>query len=118
MISANRVNDIILGEICNTLRGVPAPRYGCEASTWRKGFRSKMVREAIMKNSASKRKSNKENKKKTTRKKYPLRGTPVVYHDPFGSVFQEFITPRVPGIDNGKVIITPDFDKSLSEFEV
>jgi len=31
-------NDITLGEICNKLRGVPAPRYGGEGEYVAEGF--------------------------------------------------------------------------------
>jgi hypothetical protein len=35
--------DITLGEICNTLRGVPAPRTLGVGCLWRRGFREKVV---------------------------------------------------------------------------
>ncbi len=42
-------------------------------------------------------------------------GKPVARILPF--VSQDF-SPRVPGIDKGKVVIMPDFDAPLSEFEL
>ena len=32
-------------------------------------------------------------------------------------IFEEHGVPRVPGIDKGKIIIKPDFDDLLDEFE-
>jgi hypothetical protein len=54
-----------------------------------------------MKNRLSTNKSGKKVRKKSTQKKKTLPGKPV----------------RVPGIDKGKVIIKPDFDAPLPEFE-
>jgi hypothetical protein len=57
--------------------------------------------------------------KKAVQKKYPLRGKPVTYREPFKPVDldESHIPPRVPGVDKGKVIIEPDFDDPLPEFE-
>jgi hypothetical protein len=57
-------------------------------------------------------------KKSTQKKKYPLRGKPVIYHEPFKPVDldEPEIFPRVPGIDKSKVVIMPDFDDPLEEF--
>jgi prevent-host-death family protein len=41
-------------------------------------------------------------------------GKPVARLSPFVA---KDISPRVPGIDKGKVTIMPDFDAPLSEFE-
>jgi hypothetical protein len=56
---------------------------------------------------------------KSTQKKYPLRGKPVIYHEPFKPVDldESEKSSHVPGVDKGKVIIMPDFDEPLSEFE-
>ena len=58
-------------------------------------------------------------KKPTEKEKYPLRGKPVIYDEPFKPVDLDEApnSPRVPGIDKGKVIIMPDFDDPLEEFE-
>jgi prevent-host-death family protein len=42
-------------------------------------------------------------------------GKPVARLLPFA---EDDISPRVPGIDKGKVIIMPDFDALLAEFEL
>jgi prevent-host-death family protein len=42
-------------------------------------------------------------------------GVPVVRLVPYGVVDH---SPRVPGIDKGKVILQPDFDEPLPEFEL
>lgn len=42
-------------------------------------------------------------------------GKPVARLLPF---IQEDSSPRVPGIDKGKVIIMPDFDDPLPEFDL
>ncbi len=42
-------------------------------------------------------------------------GKPVARILPFAT---EDISPRVPGIDRGKVIIMPDFDAPLPEFDL
>ncbi len=42
-------------------------------------------------------------------------GKPVARLLPF---VDEDISPRVPGIDKGKITIMPDFDASLPEFEL
>ena len=42
-------------------------------------------------------------------------GKPVARLLPF---MPEDTSPRVPGIDKGKVIIMPDFDEPLPEFDV
>jgi hypothetical protein len=55
-----------------------------------------------MKNLPSTNKSGKKVKKKSTRKKKSLPGKP---------------SRRIPGIDKGKIIIKPDFDAPLPEFE-
>lgn len=70
-----------------------------------------------MENGTQKAKPGKKTKRSPHRKKYPLREKPVIYRDPFGSVFDEFNAPRVPGIDKDKVTILPDFDKPLPGFE-
>jgi prevent-host-death family protein len=41
-------------------------------------------------------------------------GKPVARLSPF---VEEDLSPRVPGIDKGKVTIMPDFDAPLPEFE-
>jgi hypothetical protein len=58
-------------------------------------------------------------RKKAVPKKYPLRGKPVTFPEPFKPVDldESQIPPRVPGVDKGKVIIKPDFDDPLEEFE-
>jgi hypothetical protein len=58
-------------------------------------------------------------KKSTRAAKYPLRGKPVIYHEPFKPVDPDESnkSPRVPGIDKGKIVIMPDFDAPLKEFE-
>jgi hypothetical protein len=58
-------------------------------------------------------------KKPAQKKKYPLRGKPVIYCEPFKPVNldESQISPRVPGNDEGKVVIMPDFDDPLEEFE-
>lgn len=61
-------------------------------------------------------------KKSAQKKKYPLRGAPIIYRDPFTSAAVDDweslnnAPVRVPGIDKGRVIIKPDFDAALSEF--
>ena len=57
--------------------------------------------------------------KKSTQKKYPLHGNPVFYREPFKPVDlnESETSPRVPGVDQGKVVIMPDFDDRLEEFE-
>jgi len=55
-----------------------------------------------MKKTPSTNKSDKKIRKKATQKKKPLSGKPV----------------RIPGVDRGKVIIKPDFDAPLPEFEL
>lgn len=42
-------------------------------------------------------------------------GKPVAHILPF---VVEDLSPRVPGIDKGKVIILPDFDEPLPEFDL
>lgn len=42
-------------------------------------------------------------------------GKPVARLLPFT---EEDISPRVPGIDRGEVVILPDFDAPISEFDV
>jgi prevent-host-death family protein len=42
-------------------------------------------------------------------------GKPVARLLPF---IQEDASPRIPGIDKGKVIIMPDFDDPLPEFDL
>lgn len=42
-------------------------------------------------------------------------GKPVARILPFTT---EDVSPRVPGIDKGKVIIMPDFDSPLPEFDL
>jgi prevent-host-death family protein len=42
-------------------------------------------------------------------------GKPVARILPFAA---EDASPRIPGIDKGKVIITPDFDAPLPEFDL
>lgn len=42
-------------------------------------------------------------------------GKPVARLLPF---VEEDVSPRVPGIDKGKVTIMPDFDEPLPEFDV
>ena len=42
-------------------------------------------------------------------------GKPVARLLPF---IQEDTSPRIPGIDKGKVIIMPDFDDPLPEFDL
>ena len=66
------------------------------------------------------KKPEKKTGKKSTRKKYPLRGKPVIYHNPFEGVdFDALQNPsRVAGNDKGKVIIKPDFDAPLPEFDL
>jgi hypothetical protein len=54
-----------------------------------------------MKNATRSKKPSKKVEKKSTLKKSPLRRKPV----------------RTPGIDKGKVIIMPDFDAPLPEFD-
>lgn len=66
-------------------------------------------------------KKNNKTEKKSVQKKYPLHGKPIIYRDPFASVFandepQSFA--RIPDIDKDKVIIKPDFDQPLPEFEI
>lgn len=56
-------------------------------------------------------------KQKKTAKKYPLRGKPVIYREPFKGVTKDDVAPRVPGIDKGKIIINADFDDSLEAFD-
>jgi hypothetical protein len=73
-----------------------------------------------MKKSRATKKPNTKTKKKSTQKnKYPLRGKPVIYPEPFKPVDldESQKSPRVPGIDKGKIIIMPDFDDPLEEFE-
>lgn len=41
-------------------------------------------------------------------------GKPVARLSPFST---EQPAPRVPGIDKGKIVIAPDFDEPLPEFE-
>ncbi len=67
----------------------------------------------------TKKLSKKVGKKSAQKKKYPLRGKLVTYREPFKPVDLEEsqISPRVPGIDKGKVVIMPDFDDPLEEFE-
>ena len=59
-------------------------------------------------------------KRPTQKKKYPLRGLPVIYRDPFDAVnlgnTEE--SSRIPGIDKGKVTILPNFDEPLPEFDL
>jgi len=56
------------------------------------------------------------------KKNYPLRGKSLVYRDPLKSVANADqkslgnISARVPGVDKGKIVIMPDFDAPLSEF--
>lgn len=64
------------------------------------------------------------NKKKSTQeKKYPLRGKSVVYRAPMESVASNDwesmnnAPARIPGIDKGKILIMPDFDDPLPEFD-
>jgi len=68
---------------------------------------------------ATKKANTKSKKKSTQKKKYPLRGKPVIYREPFKPVDldESQNSPRVPGVDKGKVIIKPDFDDPLPEFE-
>lgn len=54
-----------------------------------------------MKKSTREKKPSKKVEKLPTQKKKPLRGKLV----------------RIPGIDKGKVVIKPDFDAPLPEFE-
>jgi prevent-host-death family protein len=42
-------------------------------------------------------------------------GKPIARVLPF---IEDDFSPRVPGIDKGKVIIMPDFDEPLPEFDV
>ena len=68
----------------------------------------------------SKKQPNKKvGKKPTQKKKYPLRGKPVVYREPFKptDLDESQNSPRVPGIDKGKIVIMPDFDDPLEELE-
>ena len=67
----------------------------------------------------TKQRNKKVGKKPTQKKKYPLRGKPVIYRDPFKGVDSDEspVSPRVPGVDKGKIIIMPDFDDPLEEFE-
>lgn len=57
--------------------------------------------------------------KSPSKEKYPLRGKPVIYREPFRPAdSDESQNPaRVPGVDKGKVIIKLDFDEPLPEFE-
>ncbi|MCI0556374.1 MAG: hypothetical protein L0287_35990 [Anaerolineae bacterium] len=72
-----------------------------------------------MKKAHSTKKPGKKIGKKSTQKKYPLRGKPVIYRDPFEGVdYQSQNSSRVPGNDKGKVIIMPDFDEPLPEFDL
>ena len=72
-----------------------------------------------MKNEHRTKTDKKVGKKSPQKKKYPLRGKPVIYREPFKPVdLNESQTPsRVPGVDRGKVVIMPDFDDPLEEFE-
>ena len=67
----------------------------------------------------TKKLSKKVGKKSAQKKKYPLRGKLVIYRDAFKSADNDGaqVFPRVPGIDKGKVVIMPDFDDPLEEFE-
>ena len=42
-------------------------------------------------------------------------GKPIARVLPF---LEDDISPRIPGIDKGKVIIMPDFDEPLPEFDL
>lgn len=75
----------------------------------------------MQKNKPHVKSSNK--KKPSQKKKYPLRGKPVIYCDPFKSVAVDDweslnnAPARIPGNDKGKIIIMPDFDEPLPEFD-
>jgi hypothetical protein len=83
---------------------------------WRRGFKDKILREVLMKKPRHLKKTGKKPKQKN---KYPLRGKPIIYRDPFKSVDLEEsqVSTRIPGVDKGKVIIMPDFDEPLPEFD-
>jgi hypothetical protein len=72
-----------------------------------------------MKKKLRAKKLNKKVGKKSAQKKYPLRGKPVTYREPFKPIDldESQSSPRVPGVDKDKVIIKPDFDDPLPEFE-
>ena len=67
----------------------------------------------------AKKPNKKVGQKSPQKKKYPLRGKPVIYRDPFKGVFidESQTRSREPGIDKGKVVVMPDFDEPLSEFD-
>jgi hypothetical protein len=67
---------------------------------WQRGFRHKIPYEVIMKKTSSANKSPKRVRKKYQRRKSSPK-KPV----------------RLPGMDQGKIIIKPDFDAPLPEFE-
>ena len=72
-------------------------RKACEG-----GVLGKILHEVLMKKSAAKNNSDKKVKKKSTQTKKPLPGKPA----------------RAPGLGKGKVIIKPDFDQPLPEFDL
>ena len=71
----------------------------------------------------TKQQNKKVGKKPAQKKKYPLRGKPVIYRDPFKSIAVNDweslnnAPARVPENDKGKIIIMPDFDDPLPEFD-
>jgi hypothetical protein len=66
-----------------------------------RGFRDKILREAYMKKTSRKKKLDKKVEKKSRQKKKSPRGK----------------LARIPGVDKGKIIIMPDFDAPLPEFD-